>query len=150
MKKPWARWAILAASVAVIVVLFVLLRPSDGGRVASHTPPVSAPSGSPSPTASGSPSPSASPSPARTIVDATYRDGATRGPTRFTVRQGERVRIVVRADVSDEVHLHGYDRSADVTPDEPARIDFVANAVGLYEVELEGAGELLIRLEIVP
>ncbi len=48
------------------------------------------------------------------------------GPTRFTVTQGERVRIVVRADVTDEVHLHGYDLLADVSPSDPARIDFVA------------------------
>jgi hypothetical protein len=60
------------------------------------------------------------------------------------------VRIVVDADVSDEVHLHGYDLMADVTPDEPATIDFVANAPGVFEVELEGAGKLLFELEIVP
>ncbi len=148
--KPWARWAILAASVAVVVVLFVLLRPGDGGGVASPAPSPSTPSASPSPTASESRSPSPSPSPARMIIDITYRDGATQGPTRFTVTQGERIRIVVRADVSDEVHLHGYDRSADVTPGEAARIDFAANAVGVYEVELESAGELLFRLEIIP
>jgi FtsP/CotA-like multicopper oxidase with cupredoxin domain len=72
------------------------------------------------------------------------------GPTTFTVTQGDRVRILVHADVSDEVHFHGYDLTADVTPDEPARIDFVANAAGVYEVELEDLGEPLIELEIVP
>ena len=53
--------------------------------------------------------------------------------------QGDRVRIIVHADVSDEVHFHGYDLSADVTPETPARIDFVADAAGVYEVELEDA-----------
>jgi hypothetical protein len=60
------------------------------------------------------------------------------------------VRILVRADVSDHVHLHGYDLMADVAPGEPARIDFVANAPGVFEVELEDAGKLLFELEIVP
>ena len=64
--------------------------------------------------------------------------------------QGERVRIQVRADVSDHVHLHGYDLMADVAPGAPARIDFVANAAGVYECELEDAGTLLFHLEIVP
>jgi hypothetical protein len=56
----------------------------------------------------------------------------------------------VHADVSDEVHFHGYDLMADVTPDEPAVIDFVADAAGSYEVELEDLAEPLIELEIVP
>jgi hypothetical protein len=88
--------------------------------------------------------------PDRTVIEVTYRDGAVQGPTSFTVTQGDRVRIVVDADVSDEVHLHGYDLMADVTPEDPARIDFVANAAGVFEVELEDAGELLFELEIVP
>jgi len=88
--------------------------------------------------------------PDRTVIEVIYRDGAVQGPTSYTATQGDRVRIVVDADVSDEVHLHGYDLMADVTPDEPARIDFVANAAGVFEVELEGAGKLLFELEIVP
>ena len=88
--------------------------------------------------------------PDRTVIEVIYRDGAVQGPTSYTATQGDRVRIVVDADVSDEVHLHGYDLMADVTPDEPARIDFVSNAAGVFEVELEGAGKLLFELEIVP
>ena len=111
--KPGTRWSIIAATVAGLVVLFVLLRPD--------TPP-----------------------------EVTFRDGAVQGATRFTVTQGERVRILVRADVIDEVHLHSYDLSADVAPGDPARIDFVADVPGVFECELEGASELLFQLEIVP
>jgi FtsP/CotA-like multicopper oxidase with cupredoxin domain len=142
--KPWARWAILGASLVVLVVLFVVLRPEDDNGV-EPTPS--------SPTASTtSPSATSSPSsePERTVIDITYRDGAVEGPTTFTVTQGDRVRILVHADVSDEVHFHGYDLMADVTPDEPARIDFLADAAGVYEVELEDLGQPLIELEIVP
>ena len=80
----------------------------------------------------------------------TFRNGAVQGPTEFTVTQGERVRIIVDADVAEEVHLHSYDLHADVAPGEPARIDFVARVAGVFECELEGAGTLLFRLEIVP
>jgi hypothetical protein len=147
--KPWARWAILAASLIVLVVLFVVLRPDDNSNgVAPSTP--SSPTASTTSPASPSETASLSPEPERTVIEITYRDGAVQGPTTFTVTQGDRVRILVRADVSDEVHFHGYDLTADVTPDEPARIDFVANAAGVYEVELEDLGEPLIELEIVP
>ena len=140
-----ARWLVIVASVTVVVVLFVLLQPGgpDNGRT-SPSP------SSPSPSPSGSPSPSASPKPQRSIVEVTFRDGSVEGPTEFTLTQGERVRIIVHADVTDEVHLHGYDLHADVTPSEPTRIDFVADAAGVFGCELEGAGTLLFRLEITP
>ncbi|HEV2951132.1 MAG TPA: hypothetical protein VGZ51_03420 [Actinomycetota bacterium] len=144
--KPGTRWSILAATVAGLVVLFVLLRPDAAPEDDAPTPstPIVTPS------ASESASPTQSPEPERTILEVTFRDGAVLGTTRFTVTQGERVRILVRADVTDEVHLHSYDLSADVAPGDPARIDFVANVPGVFECELEGARELLFQLEIVP
>lgn len=144
------RWAILAASVAVLVVLFLFLRPDNGSDGVTPTPSSPPVTETASPSDGVSPTPSESQAPERAVIEVTYRDGAVRGPTSFTVTQGERVRLLVHADVSDEVHFHGYDLSADVTPQEAARIDFVANAAGVYEVELEGAGEPLIELEIVP
>jgi hypothetical protein len=139
------RWLVIVASVVVVVVLFVLLQPGgpDNGRT-SPSP------SSPTPSTSGSPSPSQSPKPERTIIEVTFRDSSVQGPTEFTLTQGERVRILVHADVTDEVHLHGYDLHADVTPSEPAKIDFVADVAGVFECELERAGTLLFRLEITP
>jgi hypothetical protein len=140
-----ARWLVIVASAVVVVVLFVLLQPGspDEGRT-SPSP------SSPTSSTSGSLSPTGSPQPERRIIEVTFRDGTVQGPTAFTLTQGERVRLLVHADVSDEVHLHGYDLHADVTPTEPARIDFVADAAGVFEGELEGAGTLLFRLEITP
>jgi hypothetical protein len=66
------------------------------------------------------------------------------------VELGSRVEIVVTADVEEEVHLHGYDLSADVTPDRAARIRFRADIVGQFEVELEESHRLLFRLEVAP
>jgi len=144
--------AIPVASVVVLVVLFLLLSPGDDNEGVSPTTPTTtiSPTSSASVSVSVSPSPTPSPVPDRTVIEVTYRDGAVQGPTSFTVTQGDRVRLLVRADVSDEVHFHGYDLSADVTPQDPATIDFVANAAGVYEVELESAGEPLFELKIVP
>ena len=140
--------AIPVASVAVLVVLFLLLRPGDDSAdgISPSTPTTTSPTTS----TSVSPSPTPSPVPDRTVIEVTYRDGGVQGPTSFSATQGDRVRILVRADVSDHVHLHGYDLMADVAPGAPARIDFVANAPGVFEVELEDAGELLFQLEIAP
>ena len=130
-------------------MLFLLLRPDDTSRKATPATP-STPTPTDTSSVSASPSPAASPSLDRTLIEVTYRDGAVQGPTRFSVTLGDRLLISVRADVADEVHLHGFDLMADVEPGEPARIDLVADAAGVFECELEDAGTLLFRLEIVP
>ncbi|MEX2048775.1 MAG: hypothetical protein WEB90_04290, partial [Gemmatimonadota bacterium] len=122
------RWLLIVGSVIVVIVLFVLLRPDASDNRATPTP--STPSPTVSPSASGSPSPTQSPEPERTVINVTFRDGGVRGPTEFTASQGDRVRIIVHADVTDEVHLHSYDLHAGVAPGEPARIDFVADVAG--------------------
>ena len=146
--KPWVRWLVIVGSIALVVVLFVVLRPDDSGDSASPSTPT--PTSSPSVTPSGSPSPSPSSEPERTVIEVTFRDGAVRGPTSFSATQGDRVRIIVHADVSDEVHLHGYNLMSDVTPEQPARIDFVADVPGVFECELEDAGIPLFELEVSP
>jgi hypothetical protein len=75
--------------------------------------------------------------------------GATvTGGGRHTVARGATVRITVTADVSDEVHLHGYDKKANVTPTAAAMIDLVANIPGIFEIELERRAKQLAQLEV--
>ena len=45
--------------------------------------------------------------------------------------------LVVKSDVADEVHLHGYDISRDVPAGGTVRISFTATLPGRFEVELE-------------
>src|ERR671924_1422269 len=92
----------------------------------------------------------ASPTPEVHQIVVTVSGDQIQGPTRPTVTLGETVLLVVRADVSDEVHVHTYDLMADVAPGEPARIRFKADVPGVVEVELEDAGRLLLELEIGP
>ena len=72
------------------------------------------------------------------------------GIARDTVDVDSDVLVTVTADVSDEVHLHVYDLSADVAPGSPATIRFKANAPGRFEIELEDAGVLIAELEVRP
>lgn len=72
------------------------------------------------------------------------------GIRRARVEQGERVRLIVRADLSDEVHLHGYDISRRIRPGAPTLIVFRATDVGQFEVELEERHIQLAEIEVRP
>ncbi|HXV34510.1 MAG TPA: hypothetical protein VD769_10920 [Gaiellaceae bacterium] len=66
------------------------------------------------------------------------------------IEQGMQVVLTVRADVTDEVHLHGYDLSTEVAPGQPARITFRAETAGMFEVELEELGIPIAELTVSP
>ena len=70
------------------------------------------------------------------------------GAQRVRLDQGERVRLVVTSDVADEVHVHGYDRSADVEAGATVTIELTADIPGIFEVELEDSGLKLLELEV--
>lgn len=72
------------------------------------------------------------------------------GIKRLRVNMGERVVIGVTADVSDEVHLHGYDLSRAVAPGRPARLALRAAIAGGFEIELEERGLQIGELEVRP
>lgn len=63
---------------------------------------------------------------------------------------GEEVRIIIHSDRADEVHLHGYDIHADVGPDSPGVIEFVADIPGIFEIEFEIDGSLIAELRVDP
>jgi hypothetical protein len=67
---------------------------------------------------------------------------------RVEVGVGGEVRLTVTADVDDEVHVHGYDVTAEVSPDSPATLEFVAEIPGIFEVELESSHRLLVELQV--
>jgi hypothetical protein len=78
-------------------------------------------------------------------------DGAPQGGiVRETVDQGDRVVLVVRSDVSDHVHLHGYDIMRDVGPGTTARLPFRATIPGRFEVELEDRGVQIADITVQP
>jgi hypothetical protein len=70
------------------------------------------------------------------------------GIKRVTVRKGQDVSLVVRSDVADEVHLHGYDLHADVEAGGSAGIDFKASIAGVFEAELESRKLQILELTV--
>ena len=76
-----------------------------------------------------------------TVIRITVVDAAAKGGiVRKTVKKGDRVVLVVKSDVTDHIHLHGYDVMRDVAPGKLARLPFKATIPGRFEVELEDRG----------
>jgi hypothetical protein len=68
----------------------------------------------------------------------------------LTYNKGEQVHFVVDSDVSDEVHMHGYDIMKDVKAGGSVSFDFPATLEGVFEAELEGHKEQIIELTVNP
>jgi hypothetical protein len=72
------------------------------------------------------------------------------GIKRATVAKDKQVVLTVRADVADEVHVHGYDLMKDVAPGAPAVIAFKATIPGRFEAELEERSLQIAELTVNP
>lgn len=95
--------------------------------------------------------PTAPSAPKPTTVTIVVRQGRPQGGIqRPTVKQGEKVVLVIRSDAGELVHLHGYDLEKDVTPGTPLRIPFTASLPGRFELELHHPDALLAVVEVKP
>ncbi len=72
------------------------------------------------------------------------------GVAQLTYNKGEEVRFKVDSDVSDEVHMHGYDIMKDVKAGGSVDFDFPATIEGVFEAELEGRKEQILELTVNP
>ncbi|MGY1713303.1 hypothetical protein ACI78R_02490 [Geodermatophilus sp. SYSU D01106] len=129
-------------------VLALVLSGCAGTAPAEAGTPSSAPSTSSSAPSSGSSSAAPS-SPAVRAVAVEVAGGRVTGDTgRVVVAAGERVALTVTSDVADELHLHGYDVTADLAPGTPATVEFTADLPGVFEAELHGSGTVLLSLQV--
>ena len=71
------------------------------------------------------------------------------GIKRPTVDKGEKVVIVVRSNVGESVHLHGYDITKPFV-DGKARVPFTATIPGRVELELHHPDVVLAEIEVSP
>ncbi len=72
------------------------------------------------------------------------------GIRNLTYNKGDRIRFKVDSDVSDEIHVHGYDLMKDVKAGGSVSFDFPASLEGVFEAELEGRKEQIIELRVNP
>ena len=154
MHPKFRRFALVVATVGLVLSLFIALRPDgDADETAATTQATTTETtAEPLPaTTTVSPATTAPPEPAVDTVRITVVGGRPQGGVkRVTIEQGRDVVLVVRADVSDHIHLHGYDLMVDVAPGTPARLRFTADAPGRFEVELEDRGVQIADLQVVP
>jgi hypothetical protein len=160
MNPEFRKVALIAASLGLLVSLFFALRPDDddeqtaqttAAQVTTAETTTEAPPATTAPTTTESPPATTAP-PSNTVrINYVIVGGQPQGGiARDSVAQGRNVVITVTSDVADEVHVHGYDLSADVAPGAPATIRFTADAPGRFEIELENSGVQIAELEVRP
>jgi hypothetical protein len=142
MSPYFRKVALIAATLGLLVSLFVALRPDDDDDETA------APTTTTTTTQSATTEPPATTSAPSGPVQFRITVG---GPIeRGKVQLGREVVITATASVADEIHVHGYDLSDDVAPGEPAEIEFDATVPGQFEIELEDRGQLIAVLEVSP
>lgn len=101
--------------------------------------------------AEGHPHPASPEAPPTTNPDVSFTvtiTGDTVSPTlqRVDVQRGQVVRLEVRSDRENSIHIHGYDLQQPVKPNQPAIFVFTADQTGLFEVEAHHPALQLLQL----
>lgn len=137
------------AALVVAVALYFVFRPDQTDEPTATPRPATTGTTTQTTTTTIVPPPPQPSRPAR--VQISVRDGLpVGGVRRVTVSRGRRVTLIVNADVTDHVHLHGYDVMRDVAPGRPAVISFRATILGTVEAELEDRGVQIARITTQP
>jgi heme/copper-type cytochrome/quinol oxidase subunit 2 len=135
------RIALLAGVIVIAIVAFIALKPSDNKKkttAATTTPGTSQPAKPAKPV----------PPPVTQIVVKNAKPVG--GIKTITVNKGDQVRFTVSSDVSDEIHVHGYDFMKDVKAGGKVSFSFPAKIDGEFVGELESRGEQILNLVVNP
>jgi hypothetical protein len=127
---------ILIAGAVVLVIGFLMLKPSDEDPASTATAPVTTTATAPKATN------------AETVV---IKNGEpVGGIAKLSYKQGSTVRLTVTTDGPEtEVHVHGYDIEETAAPGAPAKFVFKAKNTGRFEVEAHPATQIA-QLDVVP
>ena len=155
MTPQFRKVALIAASLGLLLSLFLALRPAgndgSGATTVQATTVQATTQAATTETAPTTTAPAATVPAEPTTLAIVVRGGRpTGGIQRVSVSKGERVVIVVTSDIADEIHVHGYDLSAAVEADGSVEIPFTATVIGRFEVELEERGIELAELDVRP
>ena len=143
------RIAIVVSAVLAAGFLFLVLRDEgdDGGQPATK-PAAEKPTGGDG----QSDGQARKPKPEDTAVEVQVEEGRPVGRVHeIEVDAGAPVRIEVSSsDTTEEVHVHGYDVTADLAPGKPAKLAFDATIEGVFEIELERSAVPIAELTVSP
>ena len=144
------RLTFLAIAVVIAIVAVVLLASSGGddgeteSTNAQSTPTATA---TPTPGADSTPEATETPTPTPEPEPPLVTSGKV---TKLRFTEGDTVRFRVQSDIADEVHVHGYDLMKDVEPGKTITFSFPAAITGIFEIELENAGQQIAQLRVDP
>ena len=81
----------------------------------------------------------------------TVKNGAPVGGVRtIGVDVGGPAAFRIRSNVSDEIHVHGYEVTEAIPAGKAVTISFSADIEGIFEIELHGSGEQIAELQVSP
>ena len=154
MNPQFRTAALIAASLGLLLSLFLVLRPGNDEEGAAPTTSVETTTASATTTSASTetePPATTAPKPPD-VVTIRINVASDTAPTvqRFSVTQGRQVELIVTSEIADEVHVHGYDLMGDVAPGMPVTIAFKATAPGRFEIELEEHKLQIGELEVRP
>lgn len=119
--------------------------PTPAGQASSTT----AQAGTPTTATGATPTTVATTTTAGTVLAVTVRGGqVVEGSSRQRANLNQPVTVRVTSDAADQIHVHGYDKYADVGPGRVGEVTFVANIPGVFEVELEQSHRRLFTMEV--
>ena len=149
MESRKLSFGLAAVALVVAVVLFVVLRDSgsDSGRSSTTNP-----AAQPLPKREGEkPQSGGKPRGGVAVPTIVVRGGKPVGGVRdLSFRQGDDIRFRVESDVSDEVHMHGYDVLKPIKAGGSVEFDVPATLEGVFEVELEERVQELAEVTVNP
>jgi hypothetical protein len=145
--------ALIAAALGLLISLYFALRPNGDEETTTTTTAAETTPGQQTTTEATTTEATTTTAPAEpqvVRVRITVPGDTVPKVKKFSVGRDKQLEIVVDSALADEVHLHGYDLSADVAPGKPATIRFKANAPGRFEIELESRRLPIAELEVRP
>lgn len=144
MNTSTGRVLVALVAIAVASVFFVVLKNDDDGDSGAGGEPATGLEKSDGADKAGD----SGVAPVPTIV---IKDGEpVGGVEELSYEKDDRIRFKVTSDVSDEIHVHGYDLAKDVEAGETVSFDFPATIEGIFEAELEEHKEQIAELRVNP
>ncbi|MBC9715381.1 hypothetical protein H9Y04_22795 [Streptomyces sp. TRM66268-LWL] len=84
----------------------------------------------------------------RTVTITVDGDEVQPPPGRIELKKGQRIRLSVTSDRADTLHVHGYDKEADLPAGRAGTLTLALDRTGLFEVETHGSGLVLTQLVV--
>lgn len=96
------------------------------------------------------PAPKPKPAQPKAVVIVVDQGRPRGGIQRPKLEQGGKIVLVIRSDLGEAVHVHGYDLERPITPGKALRIPLTLTIAGRFEIELHHPDALLAVLEVRP